>query len=91
LIELSAAADSPAWLCRRSINEIMTICFEQHNCQQIVSRMAIDNERAIQIYDFLGFDTVILPNMRGKGRHEHLKLLTKDKWAMNKLNRQTRE
>ena len=87
IIELSAAADSPKWLCRRSIKEIMTICFEQHGCQQVVSRMAIENTRAIQIYDFLGFDTIVLPNMRGSGKHEHLKLLTKEKWAAHRLNK----
>jgi len=87
IIELSAAADSAAWLCKRSIREIMTICFVQHACQQIVSRMAVDNDRAIKIYDFLGFDTIILPNMRGRGKHEQLRLLTDEQWAKHKFNK----
>lgn len=87
IMEITAAADNAAWLCKRSIREIMTICFVQHKCQQIVSRMAVNNERAIKIYDFLGFDTIILPNMRGKGKHEQLRLLTAEQWAKHKFNR----
>ena len=64
----------------------MAICFEQHKCQQIVSRMARDNERAIKIYRFLGFKGILLPNMRGSGKHEWLMLLTSDQWKANKLN-----
>ena len=87
VIEISGAASSPAWLCKRSIREIMHICFEQHQCQQIVSRMATDNERAIKIYKFLGFESVLLPNMRGKEKHEWLMVLTKDQWKTHRLNK----
>jgi RimJ/RimL family protein N-acetyltransferase len=86
VIEISAAADSPRWLGRKTIHEIMGICFKQHGCQQIVSRMAIDNERAIRIYEFLGFTKIILPNMRGRGKDEYLMLLTDEMWAAHKLN-----
>ena len=86
VIEISAAASSPAWLTKRSIREIMAIVFDQHKCQQLVSRMAEDNKRAIQIYKFLGFQSILLPNMRGSGKHELLMLLTKDQWKANKLN-----
>ena len=86
-MEITAAATSPAWLTKRSIREIMAICFDQHQCQQIFSRMAIDNERAVQIYKFLGFNSVLLPNMRGSGKHEWLMLLTRDQWKANKLSK----
>jgi RimJ/RimL family protein N-acetyltransferase len=85
-IELSAAADSPRWLLKQTIREIMGICFDQLQCQQIFSRMAADNERAAQIYEFLGFNCILLPNMRGAGKHEYLMLLTVDEWRENKLN-----
>ena len=88
VIELSAAADSPKWLSRRAIREIMGICFDQHKCQQVVSRMATDNARAIKIYDFIGFKKLLLPNMRGRGRDEWLMLLTRDEWAASKLNKE---
>ena len=87
VIEISAAAKSPAWLTRKSIQEIMMICFDQHNCQQIVSRMSTDNERAIKIYKYLGFDSVLLPNMRGSGKHEWLMLLQRDQWNAHKLRK----
>ena len=64
----------------------MGICFVQHNCQQIVSRMAVNNERAIKIYKFLGFTSVTLPNMRGSGKHELLMLLTSDQWKAHKFS-----
>ena len=86
VIEISAAATNAAWLSKRTIREIMAVCFDQHGCQQIVSRMATDNSRAIQIYEFLGFQKVLLPNMRGSGKHEWLMLLTKDQWATHRLN-----
>ena len=85
VMEISAGAISPSWLCKRSIREIMSVCFDQHGCQQIVSRMATDNDRAIKIYEFLGFQKVLLPNMRGSGKHEWLMTLTKDKWANHKF------
>lgn len=86
VIEISAAATNAAWLSKRIIRQIMAVCFDQHDCQQIVSRMATDNSRAIQIYEFLGFQKVLLPNMRGSGKHEWLMLLTKDQWATHRLN-----
>jgi RimJ/RimL family protein N-acetyltransferase len=87
VIEISAAAVNPSWFCKRSIREIMKICFEQHGCQQIVSRMATDNDRAIKIYEFLCFKKILLPNMRGKGKNEYLMILTADEWRENKMNR----
>lgn len=86
IMEISAAATSPAWLTKRTIREIMANCFDRHDCQQIVSRMAVDNKRAIQIYKFLGFKSVRLPNMRGSGKHEWLMLLLKDQWVAHRLN-----
>lgn len=79
-IELSAAADSPRWLSRKTINEVFRLCFEQFDCQQVYSRMAADNIRAAKIYDFLGFKRITLPNMRGAGRDEFLMLLTRQEW-----------
>ena len=87
VIEISAAALSPAWLTRRTINEIMTNCFERLDCQQIVSRMAVENKRAIQIYKFLGFQPLLLKNMRGRGKDEWLFLLTSDQWNNSKIKR----
>lgn len=86
VIEISAAASSPKWFSKRAVREIMAICFIQHNCQQIVSRMATNNERAIKIYKFLGFKALLLPNMRGAGKHEWLFMMTKDQWAKHRLN-----
>ena len=86
-IELSAAADSPLWLSRATIREIMDICFKQHGCQQILSRIEAGNDRALKIYDFLGFTRIRLPNMRGRGVDEILMLLTDTEWQANKLAR----
>ena len=87
IMEISAAATNPQWLTKTTIREIMANCFESHNCQQLVSRMAVDNERAVKIYKFLGFTSVLLPNMRGRGKDEFLMLLTKEQWHAHKLNR----
>lgn len=86
VIELSAAADSPRWLSRATIREIMNICFVQHKCQQLITRQAAENERAVQIYRFLGFTEILLPNMRGKGKHEILMALTDEEWASHRMN-----
>lgn len=87
IVEISAAAQNAAWLTRRTVREIMVNCFEVFGCQQIHSRMAFDNERAIQIYKFLGFDSVALPNLRGSGKHEWLMTLQRDRWAAHRLNK----
>jgi RimJ/RimL family protein N-acetyltransferase len=85
-IELSAAADDPRWLTRTVIRQIMSICFEQHGCQQVFTRQAVDNERAIKIYRYMKFTEILLPNMRGKGKDEILMLLTKDEWDSHFMN-----
>jgi RimJ/RimL family protein N-acetyltransferase len=86
VIEISAAADDPRWLARKTIRQVMKICFDQHQCQQIYARIEISNHRACQIFDFLGFRKIVLPNMRGKDRDENLYLMTADEWASHKLN-----
>ena len=87
IMEISAAATHPQWLTKTTIREIMANCFEIHGCQQLVSRMAVDNERAVKIYKFLGFTSVLLPNMRGRGKDEFLMLLTKEQWHAHTLNK----
>jgi RimJ/RimL family protein N-acetyltransferase len=86
VIELSAAADDPRWLARKTIRQIMTICFDQHKCQQIYARIEADNRRACQIFDFLKFSKMVLPNMRGRGQDEALYMMTADEWGGHKLN-----
>jgi RimJ/RimL family protein N-acetyltransferase len=87
IIEISAAADDPRWLCKRTIREVMGICFSGHRCQQIVSRMAADNHRAIKIFDYLEFQKIRLPNLKGKGKDEFVMLFTDDQWAEHRLNK----
>jgi RimJ/RimL family protein N-acetyltransferase len=87
VIEISMAAESPAWFSRRSCREILGICFNQHHCQQVVARVAVENDALIRILDFLKFTRLRLPNMRGKGKDEYLLMLTADEWRQNKLSR----
>jgi RimJ/RimL family protein N-acetyltransferase len=86
VIELSAAASDPRWLTKTVIKTIMEICFGQHKCQQIATRIDIENERALKIFRFLGFSELILPNMRGSGKHEILMLFTSEQWKQHRLN-----
>ena len=88
VIEISAAADDARWLTKTVIRTIMAIVFDQHGCQQLATRQAVENERAVKNYRFLGFTEIILPNMRGTGQHELLMLLTADEWRGHKLNNQ---
>jgi hypothetical protein len=84
-IEISAAADNPRWLSKATIREIMRICFDLHRCQTLVVRQAQDNNRASKIFRFLGFKEILLPNMRGKNKHEILFLMTVDEWRSHRL------
>jgi RimJ/RimL family protein N-acetyltransferase len=85
-IEVSAAADNSKWLSRRVIREIMKICFKQHNCQMILSRMDSTNERAIQIYRYLKFVEIPIPNLYGKNKTGIIMCLTCDDWNANLLS-----
>lgn len=85
-IEISAAADSPKWLSRSIINTIMQICFEQHGCQMVVSRMSKNNVRAAQIYRFLKFSEIEMPRLYGRDESGLIMSLTDDAWNMHPLN-----
>lgn len=87
VVELSLASNSPRWFSRRSVREILGICFGQLGCQQTVCRVAVDNAKIIKVLDFLKFTRVLLPNMQGRGKHEYLMMLTSDEWKANRMSK----
>jgi RimJ/RimL family protein N-acetyltransferase len=87
-MEISCAATDPRWLTKETIRNCLSVCFDQHKCQQIFSRVAPDNLRTLKIWDFVGFKRLELPNMLGKNKPEILMYFTDDDWAVNQLNKE---
>lgn len=75
-IEFSAASASGSWLSRAVIREIARYAFDELGCQLLVTQNDPANTRVIRIIKSLGFDQILIPNLRGKGRAGSFMTLT---------------
>jgi len=75
-IEFSAASASGTWLSRQVIKEIARYAFDELGCQLLVTQNDPDNTRVVRIIKSLGFDQVLIPNLRGKGKAGSFMTLT---------------
>lgn len=79
-VEVSVASVSPRWLSRRIVREVFSYVFDELGCQACVARTAAGNLQARRILDALGFVTVIVPRLRGRGADEAVCVLTEEAW-----------
>lgn len=77
-IEFSAASASGSWLSRQVIREIARYAFDELGCQLLVTQNDPENTRVIRIIKSLGFEQVLIPNLRGKGKAGSFMSLTVD-------------
>lgn len=88
-IEVSGAAVTPRWLTRQVISEIADFIFAKLGCQAAVMRCDADNGHVARILTAIGFESVLLPRVRGRHSDERVFILTDDGWANSRLNRKS--
>ena len=87
IIELSAAADSPKWLTRKSLDLIFRYPFEQLQCQMVFLRTSARNtDRGInRISKAFGFEQITVPRFYGRDEDGILHILTDDQWRAARI------
>jgi RimJ/RimL family protein N-acetyltransferase len=80
VIEMSAAASSPKWLLGDTLHEIFAYPFEQIGCQMVVLRVSEKNKRMIRIAKRFGFNSYLIPRLRGRDEGEYIFTLTDEQW-----------
>jgi RimJ/RimL family protein N-acetyltransferase len=90
VIEISAGATDKRWLSRKSLHAMMAYPFDQLGAQLVVCRVSErneqDNQRGLKrlLYAF-GFQSCIIPRLRGREESEIVFTLTDDAWRAGKF------
>src|SRR6185436_12594652 len=83
-IEITAAAISPRWLTRETIDHMYTYPFDQLGCQMVIQRTPADNERLLRQLAVGGYMFVHVPRLFGRDRDGVLCLLTDEVWRSSR-------
>lgn len=87
VIEIAAAAITPRWLTRQTIEVIYRYPFEQCGCQMIVQRTPANDERLLRQLAVGGYTFVLVPRLFGRDRDCVICTLTKETWERSKFIR----
>jgi hypothetical protein len=85
-IEITIGAKRSRWLTRKVINEIARMGFVANDCHLIFARCDAGNKTTTKIlHDGLKFKKILLPHMRGDGKHEILFFMTRKAWQKSRF------
>jgi|SRR5262252_5859910 len=87
VIEIAAAATSPRWLTRRTIELMYGYPFAQLGCQMVVQRTPAGNERLLRQLAVAGYNFVLVPRLFGRDRDCVICTLTCEVWRASKFIR----
>jgi hypothetical protein len=87
VIEIAAAAISPRWLTRRTLQVMYRYPFDQCGCQMVVQRTPADNERLLRQLAVGGYNFYLVPRLFGRDRDAVICTLTKETWASSRFIR----
>lgn len=87
VIEIAAAAISPRWLTRRTIDMMYGFPFRQLECQMVVQRTPADNERLLRQLAVGGYNFYLIPRLLGRDRDCVVCTLTREAWLASKFIR----
>lgn len=88
VIEFSGASDNKRWLTRPVIREIFGYIFNDLGCQATVARVDEDNKPLARILKAYGFESYIIPRLRGREKSEAVFVLTDDAWRSNGFHKE---
>lgn len=84
VMEMSAAADSPRWLTRKTLYAMHDYIFQ--HCQLAVMRVSENNKRMLGIAERYGYTPFRIPRLRGRGEAEVILTLGDDEWKRGKFH-----
>ena len=90
-IEMSGAADTPQWLTRPVLWNIFAYPFLQLGCQMVTMRNDPADRALQRILKSIGFESIRVPNMRGRGKDEMFHMLTDEAWGQSRFTRRMAE
>ena len=90
-IEFSGASSTKRWLTRPVLWAMFEYPFNQLGCQMTFARIDPANRSLARILSAYGFETTVLPRMRGRDKDELLMTLTQEAWLANGFHREKRE
>lgn len=88
-IELSGAATTKRWLCRRIFNEMFSYAFDQVGVQMLVARHSEHNTRLRRMWKAVGADEYLIPRLRGRNEAEAIATYTEEAWRNGKTMRKS--
>ena len=83
VIEFHGAGTSPRWLARHVLREMFAYPFERLGCQMVVTRNSSRNTRLHRQLSAYGFQSFLIPRLRGRDDDEIIWTLTDDEWRAN--------
>lgn len=87
VIEMSAAAVDPRWLTRKMIRAMFGYIFDVIGCQMAVLRVSANNSVMLNIGKRFGFQSILIPRLRGRNEDEVILTYTDDQWRESRFNR----
>lgn len=87
VVEMSSASIRSDWLTRPMIRTIFNYAFAVLGCQMVVMRVSAINARMTNIANRFGFNSYLIPRLRGKDEDEYIFTFTDDQWRESRFNR----
>lgn len=87
VMEMSAAATDPRWLTRKMIRAMFGYIFDVIGCQMAVLRVSANNSVMLNIGKRFGFQSILIPRLRGRNEDEVILTYTDDQWRESRFNR----
>lgn len=88
VIEIHGAAETARWLPRPVLYQMFSYPFDQVGCQAVIMRVSERNTRLLRILTAYGFDSVVIPRLRGRDEGERIFWLTDDVWRANGFHKE---
>ena len=86
VIEMSAAAESPRWLTRQTLQAMHSYIFNDAACQMAVMRVSECNARMLRIAKAFGYEAHSIPRLSGRDEAEIILTLTDDQWREGRFH-----
>ena len=86
-IEMSGYSTNRRWTSKDMFRFLFDYPFFQLDCRVVYGRTSEKNKRVRRIWDALGADEYIIPELRGEGVAEVITVLQRDQWLQHPLKR----
>lgn len=91
VMSMSAAAITPRWLTRETVQRIHEFPFDGAGCQMVLQVVPAEHERLLRQLAAGGYMMVRVPRLFGRDRDGIACMFTDDDWRASKFNRRRAE